>query len=56
MEAIRIGSCEYKEPEPVQPFQMKIYQSKNYKKDLSWQHFFHDIRVQENQLVLDWPS
>ena len=53
MESIRITS---RPPlrisvEPVEPVQMNNYQSYIYRKDLSWLHFDHDIKVQERQQV-----
>ena len=33
--------------EPVEPVQMNIYQSRTYRKDLSWLHFEDEPRVQE---------
>ena len=36
-----------KEVEPVEPVQMNIYQSKTYRKDLSWLHFQDELRVPE---------
>ena len=35
--------------EPVDPVQMNIYQSNTYRKDLNWQHFDDESRVQERQ-------
>ena len=39
--------------EPVDPAQMNIYQSNNFKKDLSWLHFDDEPRVQERQQMKD---
>ena len=36
-----------KEVEPVEPVLMNIYQSKTYRKDLSWLHFEDELRVPE---------
>ena len=44
-------SIENKEVEPVQSVHMNIYQSNNYRKDLSWLHFDDEPRVQERQQV-----
>ena len=46
-------SLENKEVEPVESVQMNIYQSNNYRKDLSWLHFNNEPRVQERQQVKD---
>ena len=42
-------SLKIKEVEPVESFQMNIYQSNNYRKDLSWLHFNCEPEVQERQ-------
>ena len=42
--------------EPVEPVQMNTYQSKTYRKDLSWLHFDNEPRVQERQQVKDPQS
>ena len=39
--------------EPIEPAQMKIYQSNTYRKDLSWLHFDDEPRVQERQQMKD---
>ena len=36
-----------KEVEPAEPDQMNICQSNTYRKELSWQHFEDEPRVQE---------
>ena len=46
----------YKEAEPVEPVQVKIYQCNTYRKDLSWLHFGDEPRVQEMQQVKDQQS
>ena len=46
-----IVPLENKEVEPVEPVQMNIYQSNNYRKDLSWLHFSNQPRIQERQQV-----
>ena len=46
-------SLENTEMEPVDPAQMNIYQSNNFKKDLSWLHFDDEPRVQERQQMKD---
>ena len=43
-------SLEKKKVEPVEPVQMNIYQSNNYRKDFSWLHFGNEPRVQERQV------
>ena len=40
-------SLENKEVGPVDPVQMNIYRSNTYRKDLSWQCFNDEPRVQE---------
>ena len=35
--------------EPVEPVQMAIHQSNNYRKDLSWLYFNDEPRAQEDQ-------
>ena len=50
MQSIRITSRpphKKKEMEPVEPVQMNIYQSKTYRKDLSWLYSDYGPRVQE---------
>ena len=50
MQFIRITSRpphKKKEMEPVEPVQMNIYQSKTYRKDLSWLYSDYGPRVQE---------
>ena len=42
-------SLEKKEVEPVEPVLKNIYQSNTYRKNLSWQHFDDEPRVQEKQ-------
>ena len=42
-----------KQMESVQSVQMNIYQSNTYRKDLSWQHFNNQPRVQQKQQVYD---
>ena len=42
--------------EPVEPAQMKIYQSNTYRKDFSWLHFDDEPRVQERQQVKNQQS
>ena len=37
--------------EPVEPIQVNIYHSNTYRKDLSWQHFNDEPRVQVRQQV-----
>ena len=37
--------------EAVESIQMNIYQSNNYRKDLSWLHFDNELRNQEKQQV-----
>ena len=37
--------------EPVDPVQVKIYQSNDYRKDLTWLHFDNEPRVPEKQQV-----
>ena len=49
-------SPENEEVEPVQSVQMNIYQSNNYRKDLSWFHFDDELRVQEKKQVKDQQS
>ena len=50
-------SLEKKELEPVEPVQMKIYQSNTYsRKDLSWLHFNDEPRIQEKQQLKDQQS
>ena len=46
-------SLENKEVGPVDPVQMNIYRNNTYRKDLSWQCFNDEPRVQERQLVKD---
>ena len=54
MQPIRITSI--KEVEPAEPDQMNICQSNNYRKELSWQHFEDEPRVQERQQVKEGQS
>ena len=60
MQPIRITSKTYlkekKEVELVQPVQMDIYQNNIYRKDISWQHFDDEPRVQDGQQVKDQQS
>ena len=42
--------------EAVEPVQMIIYQSNTYRKNLIWQHFNKEPRVQERQQVQDQPT
>ena len=45
-----------KEAKPVEPVQMKIYQSNTYRKDLSWLHFDSYLRAEERQQGKDQQS
>ena len=42
--------------ELVEPVQINIHQSDNYRKDFSWLHFDNEPRVQERQQVKDQQS
>ena len=44
------------EVEPVEPVLKNIHQSNNCRKDLSWQHFDDEPRVQEKPQVKDKQS
>ena len=44
-QSIRITSLEESEVEPVEPVLKNIYQSNNYRKDLTWLHFDNEPRV-----------
>ena len=50
------AALEKKEVEPVDPELKNIYQSKTYRKDLSWPYFSDEPRVQEKQQVKDQQS
>ena len=39
--------------EPVEPVLKNIYKSNTYRKDLNWQHFDNEPRVQEKEQVKD---
>ena len=41
---------------PIQPVLMNMYQSDTYRKDLSWQYFDDELRVQEKKQVKDQQS
>ena len=59
IQSIRITSrppSRKKEVEPVEPVLKNIYQSNNYRKDLSWPHFDDEPRFQEKQQVKDQQS
>ena len=42
--------------EPIEPVQMNIYKSNNYRKDLSWLHFDDEPQIQERQQGKDQQS
>ena len=58
MQSIRVTSrpLEKREIEPVEPVLKNIYQSRTYRKGLSWPHFDDEPRVQKKQQVKDKES
>ena len=58
MQSIRVTSrpLEKREVGPVEPVLKNIYQSRTYRKGLSWPHFDDEPRVQKKQQVKDKES